>query len=162
MDQRFERAVDQDWIARRMAPTAQHRDRIMAVQAFLVARNDPEITNHAGRVANDWSKQPGTASSTKDRVGSVQLRKRLLILALDHDLCFGRHSASLTQGNQILEPQHLRQAELRAKSVQQIVVNGVSPTGHASGAHVPTILKSTGRCWNTHNPNAKSASLRRR
>jgi len=83
-------------------PVRQNRNCIMAVQAFLMAGDHPEIPD-TGVGLQLLTKQPRGVFD-KDRVGRVQLCKGLFVLAFHHHLRFGRHGAAAGI-NQIFEPQ---------------------------------------------------------
>ena len=74
----------------------------MAVQTFLMAGHHAEIAHMVIRQQLGAEQTGGVLD--KDRIGGIQLGKRLFVLAFDHNLRFRRNRAA-AQGDQILEPQ---------------------------------------------------------
>ena len=83
-------------------PLGQHADRVVAVQAFLVARHHAEIAD-ARIVVQRAGKEAGGILD-EDRVGGVEFREGLFVLALDHHLRFGRDGTA-AEFDQIFEPE---------------------------------------------------------
>ena len=67
-------------------PLGQKADRIMAVQAFLMAGHDAEIADLVMRLQLG-AEEPHRILD-KDRIGGVQFGEGLFVLALDHHLGF--------------------------------------------------------------------------
>ncbi len=80
----------------------QNADRIMTVQAFLVAGYDTEITDAGVRL--QLLAEQTRRIFDKYRVGGVQLGKGLFIFAFDHHLGFSGHRTA-GRLDQVFEPQ---------------------------------------------------------
>ena len=112
----------------------QDADRVVAVQAFLVAGDDAEIADP--RIALQLLAEQPRGVLDKDRVGGVQFGKGLFILALDHHLRLGRaprrgtsRSGPRTTGNPRPRPE-------RPKRARPSAANAVWPAGRGPGGHV--------------------------